>query len=61
LDQACVDLVNKESVLQGCCLSGRDDVDDKFKALYPSVDWQRQLAYAEEIGLGVRKYELVQC
>jgi len=33
--------------------------EDKFRALYPKVDWSIQLAYAEEIGMGTRKYELI--
>ncbi len=33
--------------------------EDKFRALYPEVDWSIQLDYAEEIGLGTRNYELI--
>lgn len=47
IDQASVDLVNNAG--------GRD----MFRDLYPKVDWQVQLKYAEEIGLGSRAYELV--
>jgi len=61
LEQASVDLVNKESVLNGCCLSGKDNVEDKFKALYPEVNWERQLEYAVELGLGIREYQLISC
>jgi len=32
---------------------------DKFKDLHPAIDWTRQLAYAEHIGLGTREYRLV--
>lgn len=46
IDQACADLVIKAA--------GRDP----FRATHPSVDWTIQLAYGEETGLGVRKYEL---
>ncbi|HIE07695.1 MAG TPA: 4Fe-4S ferredoxin, partial [Desulfarculaceae bacterium] len=31
---------------------------DKFKVLYPEIDWHLQLAYAEKIGLGSCSYEL---
>jgi uncharacterized Fe-S center protein len=51
IDQACVDLVNNSE--------GRIKGGDKFKALYPTVDWSVQLKYGEEIGLGQRKYELI--
>lgn len=59
LDQACVDLVNKAAVLPNNRLEGKGDVQDKFRALYPKIDWSRQIAYAEEIGLGARDYELI--
>jgi len=60
LDQASVDLVNnepgnKDSALTKNYKSG----EDKFRGIYPRIDWEIQLQYAEEIGLGTRKYELV--
>ena len=33
--------------------------EDKFKGIYPKVDWEIQLDYAETLGLGTRTYELV--
>jgi uncharacterized Fe-S center protein len=33
--------------------------EDKFRALYPEVDWSIQLDYAEQIGMGTRNYELI--
>ena len=45
LDQACVDMVNK--------VAGKD----KFKEVWPAVDWSVQLNHAEALGLGSRKYE----
>ena len=30
-----------------------------FKGIYPKVDWEIQLDYAEKLGLGSRTYELV--
>lgn len=59
LDQACVDLVNRESALANTRLAGKDGVEDKFRALYPAIDWTRQLVYAETIGLGKRNYQLI--
>lgn len=59
IDQACVDLINQEKPLPNTRLEGKGDARDKFRALYPDIDWRRQLAYAEEIGLGARKYELI--
>jgi uncharacterized protein len=60
IDQASVDLVNGETGNRASKLPKHwDPGADKFRALYPEVDWTIQLAYAEEIGLGTREYELV--
>jgi uncharacterized Fe-S center protein len=32
---------------------------DKIRAVYPQIDWQHQLDYASELGLGSREYELI--
>lgn len=60
IDQASVDLVNNEASLPDSCMEGNCPApgEDKFKALYPKVDWPIQLEYAEALGLGSRKYEL---
>lgn len=59
LDQAAVDLVNSAP---GNSLSslkaGLAPGEDKFRALFPEVDWAHQLAYAAELGLGQREYTL---
>lgn len=47
LDQACIDLVIQATG------------EDPFLRVHPKVSWSTQLQYAEEIGLGTRKYELV--
>ena len=60
LDQASADLVNREVALPGSCLeTALAPGEDKFRALYPNVDWTHQLAYAEALQLGSRDYELV--
>jgi hypothetical protein len=59
IDQAAVDLVNALPALAGCCLEcNREPGEDKFRGVYPHIDWTIQLAYAEELGLGSRNYEL---
>ncbi len=59
IDQASVDLVNKEPGLEGTSLNKNLGAgEDKFKGIYPKIDWEIQLNYAEQIGLGSRKYEL---
>lgn len=62
VDQAASDLVNAQPGLPGSRLSPAALAPgaDKWRDLYPSVDWQRQLAYAEELGLGSRTYRLVE-
>lgn len=60
IDQASCDLVNgqvgfKETMLK----SGYKAGEDKFKGLYPDIDWKPQMEYAEKIGLGTRNYTIV--
>jgi len=60
IDQASVDLINQSQGIPNTAISGKYGSGvDKFRAIYPDIDWQEQLAYAEEIGLGSRKYELI--
>ena len=60
IDQASVDLVNNEPGNKDSALiKNYKSGEDKFRGIYPKVDWEIQLQYAEEIGLGTRKYELV--
>ena len=60
VDQASADLVNRQAALPGTALkSHHKPGEDKFKGLYPSVDWEHQLAYAQELSLGTRDYKLV--
>ena len=60
IDQASVDLVNGEPGNRSSKLPGAwEPGENKFRAIYPEVDWNIQLAYAEEIGMGTREYELI--
>jgi len=60
LDQACVDLVNNAPALPHSCIKENHEPGaDKFKGLYPKVDWPIQLDYAEKLGIGSRAYELI--
>lgn len=59
IDQASVDLVNQEQGLPDSCLTPTPGPgEDKFKRIYPKVDWEIQLDYAEKLGLGRRSYRL---
>ncbi|WP_299978993.1 DUF362 domain-containing protein [Desulfobacula sp.] len=60
IDQASADLVNQQKALPGTVLkTNLNPGEDKFRGLYPSVDWEHQLDYAQKIGLGKREYNLV--
>ncbi len=60
IDQASADLVNEQKALSGTLLqTNLNPGEDKFKGLYPYVDWESQLGYAQKLGLGTRKYKLV--
>jgi len=60
IDQASADLVNEQQALAGSILTcNTKPGEDKFRGLYPDVDWEHQLAYAQDIGIGSRDYNLV--
>jgi len=59
IDQASVDLVNQEQAIPESCLNtNMEKGEDKFRGIYPKVDWTIQLDYAQSLGLGSRSYEL---
>jgi uncharacterized Fe-S center protein len=59
IDQASVDLVNQEQAIPESCLKTNiEKGEDKFRGIYPKVDWTIQLDYAQSLGLGSRSYEL---
>lgn len=58
IEQAAYDLVTRAHGLGGSRGEGMAEGEDKFKAI-TGVDGTRAIAYAEEIGLGTRDYELV--
>ncbi|MFP4036871.1 MAG: DUF362 domain-containing protein, partial [Desulfobacteraceae bacterium] len=60
VDQASVDMINQEPALGHSCLTqGRSPGEDKFRAVYPNIDWGIQLSHAEKLGVGSRDYELI--
>jgi len=59
LEQASVDLVNRQPGLSSTRLGKNTSTQDKFRAIYPGIDWNVQIEYAEKIGLGTRKYKLI--
>ena len=60
LDQACADLVNQAHGLPGTAMkTGHDPGCDKFRGVYPQINWEVQLEHGEKVGLGQRAYELL--
>lgn len=60
IDQASVDLVNLQPGNPNSTLkSGLGKGEDKFRGVYPQIDWEVQLRHGEEIGLGDRRYDLI--
>jgi hypothetical protein len=62
LDQACVDAVNAAPAINGTALTDRQygGSGEKFGHIHPDADWSHGLNHAEWLGLGSRKYELIQ-
>jgi len=59
IDQASVDLVNKSIGLKESALSKSfNPGEDKLRDIHPHIDWNVQLSYGEELGLGSREYTL---
>src|SRR3989338_4752958 len=60
IDQTSADLVNNQSGNRNSKLTCNfEPGEDKFRGVYPDIDWTVQLKYGEEIGLGSREYELI--
>jgi len=60
IDTASCDLVNNEKSIPDTAIKKPlKKGEDKWRALYPSIDWNIQLDHAEKTGLGERKYTLV--
>jgi uncharacterized Fe-S center protein len=59
LDQASADLVNRQPGNPSSALkTNHAPGADKFRGVYPEIDWSIQLACAEALGLGNRQYRL---
>jgi uncharacterized protein len=60
IDTASCDLVNAEESMPGSAIKeplGKGE--DKFRAVFPRIDWATQLEYAEKLGMGERTYTIV--
>jgi len=60
VEQASLDMVNARPSLPDSEIGeSAGPGTDKFKAIRPDIDGEVQIEYAEELGMGTRKYELV--
>lgn len=65
LDQACADMVTNAPVLQNTKLTDKHahehihEGEDKFCLVHPDTNWRAGLEYAEKLGIGTSKYELI--
>ena len=62
LDQACADMVQAAHPLRNSLLyeRGAKGAGDHFRTLHPVTNWDACLEQGEKLGLGVRKYEIVE-
>ncbi|MBI5183490.1 MAG: DUF362 domain-containing protein [Nitrospinae bacterium] len=60
IDQASADLVNNQIGNRDSNLTcNYESGEDKFRGVYPHIDWTIQLSYGESLGLGSRGYKLI--
>jgi uncharacterized Fe-S center protein len=60
IDTASCDLVNNEESMPHTAIKHLlKKGEDKWRVLYPTIDWNIQLDHAEKLGLGEREYTLV--
>jgi len=60
IDAASADLVNNEPSIPGTAIKKpMQGGEDKFRAVYPTIDWNIQLDHGEKMGMGKRLYTLV--
>ncbi|VBB07390.1 Hypothetical protein LUCI_2634 [Lucifera butyrica] len=67
LDMACAEMANRAPVIAGSYLeeqlqkqSGKGGVQDHFCATHPETNWQSCMDHAEKIGIGTKRYELIE-
>ena len=63
LDQACAEAVMKAPVIPGSLLEEKlreGKKDDHFHTIHPDTHWQTTLEHCEKIGIGTRRYELIE-
>ena len=61
IDAAAIDLINKQQGIKDTCLHEHHHPgENKFTGVWSKVDGEHQIEYGEKIGLGSRKYNLIE-
>lgn len=60
IDRASLDMVDKAHGNSASALPETGHGKEKFKLLYPQVDYETQFQYAEKLGIGSTEYELIE-
>jgi uncharacterized Fe-S center protein len=60
IDSASCDLVNGDESMPGSAIKeALGKGEDKFRAVFPRIDWKVQLDHAQRLGMGERAYTMV--
>lgn len=61
LDMACVDACNNQPIIHGSCLHEKHNhAHDHFINTHPETNWEVCIDHAVKLGLGNKKYELIE-
>jgi len=61
IDQASADMVNASEGITTSILANNAKAEgkDKSRGVHPQINWETQLDYAQSLGIGTRKYNLI--
>ena len=59
VDRASVDLVNSAPFNPLWSVKNKTDSKDKFKVIYKNIDWNCQLDYGQQMGIGNKEYKII--
>lgn len=59
IDKASVDLINAASYSPLWSTVDKSNDRDKFRAIYQDIDWNWQLDYGQQMGIGNKEYKIV--
>ena len=61
LDCASADMVNKSPIVKNSTIGQHShEHKDRFNLVFPNIDWRVGINYAELIGLGEQKFEIIE-